>query len=484
MILNKCWHVCIEVLEQELRWLWYLPKGKNRVVPSSLAFKTISLPPGVIEQGQVRQPEKLTHLLQEAIESELRNLKNKTPIYLKLGIPGHSLFIHEYLLPWTKKKERKGLLKYLAEEEIPIPPEELLYEYSLVEDIENRKLKILLAGIRRTYLYSLVDVFQRAGFVVKEVGVSLLAWKWALGLNDEEGTLICLEENDQVHIILYKRGAPQLIRGFEIQRLLFYLEPFEPEGAVRRIITGRGRRAKEAGLAIQDILSRHQGEEPLLQELSKVLEDQSPKISSDWQDILGEHQGEQVLTCMGLLGKIPSNIDFWRHQQEGRKNRTRKQIVAGILLFILLGASLTFLQTQQRSNLLQEEYVLLKDLEANQRELQENTMRPIYTWQEAESKKTIVGQELRALLALRDESIQLKRIEIKGNTLFIEGGTAEALVVPRVFQQLKELAWTNVELVNYEFANYEFSNSEFANKSARLPIQFAIKAVKIGVGQL
>lgn len=483
VIFRKDWHVCIEVLEQELRWLWYLPKGKNGVLPSSLAFHTISLPPGVIEQGQIRQPEKLTHLLKETITLQMPNLKKNTPISLKLALPGNSLFIREYLLPWTKKKERKGLLKYLAEEEIPIPTEELLYEHSLVEDKENHKLKVLLAGIRKTYLYSLVEVFQGAGFIVKEVGVSLLAWKRALLLTEEEETIIVLEEGDQVHLVVYKRGAPQLIRGFEIQRILFYLEPLARESDVGRILMGTGSRAKETGMAIQDILSRHQVKKPLLQELGKVLEDISPTINSAWQNAFGQYQVEQVLTCMGLLGKTPCGIDFWEHHQAYRKIRTRKQVVAGLLLITMMGTGFTLFQILQRSDILQEEIATLRELEADQRVLQDNIMRPVYTWQNAENKKTIVGQELRALLALRDESIQLKRIEIKGNTLLIEGGTAEAQVVPRMFERLKELAWLNIELTNYEFANYDLSNSEFANRSARLPIQFAIKAEKNGVGR-
>lgn len=488
MIFKEGWVLCLEVVEQELRCLWYRSKGKNRIVPSSVAFRKISLPPGVVEQGQIRQREKLTEILNEQVRMQIPLRKTNESVSVNLALAGHGLFIQEYHLPWTKKKERKGMLKYLAEEEIPIPPEDLLYEYSIIEDKENKRLRVLLAGIRKKYLYSLVDILQESGFLVKEVRVSLLAWKNLLGLRDGEITLIVLEENAQIHLIIYKGETPQLIRAFELQRLLFYLETFEGGIDVQQILMGSGEKTKEIGKAIQDILTRHLGKPPILQDLVQALED-SLKVfsqvfsyslpgSSPWQNILKENPVEEVLACMGLsgldiVGKNNYEIDFWRHFHAYRRNQLQKQIGAGFLLMTMMATTLLFFYTHQTSHALQNEILLLRQLEAKEMAQQEDSLRPLYSWQSAENKKTAVGQKLGSLLALKNENLQLVKIEIKGTSLVIEGNTGEALVVPRLFQQLRELEWEDIQLINYEF-----SGAPQTNSSLFLPIKFALQAEK------
>ncbi|NMA69807.1 MAG: hypothetical protein GX958_10365, partial [Desulfitobacterium sp.] len=378
--------------------------------------------------------------------------------------------------------------KYLAEEEIPIPSEELHYEYSIVEDKENNKLKVLLAGIRKNYLYSLVKVFQESGFLVKEVRVSLLTWKNILRLNDEEITLIVLEDNAQINLVIYKGGTPQLIRAFEIQRLLFYLETYDGEILVRQILHGSGKRTEEIGKGIQEVLTRHLGKTPILRELDKVLE-HSPLVSSlsqtssPLQSILAEYPTEKLLTCVGMCGmgmpdmgtvrKDIYDIDFWRQIFVSKRNKLQKQIGASFLSVVMIAISLLFIYFQQASHALQNEVLQLRELEANAIEQQENSLRPLYSWERAERKKTSVGQELGALLSLKNESLQLKRIEIKGTSLLIEGNTGEALVVPQLFHQLRELNWMNIELVNYEF-----THSPQTENSLLLPIKFSLKGEK------
>ncbi|NMA69237.1 MAG: hypothetical protein GX958_07455, partial [Desulfitobacterium sp.] len=111
MLFRAGWHLCLEVLEQEIRCLFYRSKGKNRIVSSSLAFQIISLPPGLMEQGQIRQPEKLIEILKEKIRFKIPLKKINEPISLKLALADQGVFIQEYQLPWAKKKERKGMLK-------------------------------------------------------------------------------------------------------------------------------------------------------------------------------------------------------------------------------------------------------------------------------------------------------------------------------------------------------------------------------------
>lgn len=482
MISPDPFRVAVELTDHELRWLWYSckGKGKSKLVPAR--FEITLLPPGLIRQGKVLQPEEFISILKSYLEKCKVESKLHSNPRIRIGLSLHNQFIREYSLPWVKKGNRAGLIRYLAEEEIPIPKDELIYDYFLEEQKSSfSKLQVILSGIRQSILVPITSNFRAAGFEIEKVSFSQLAWAKVLDFGSGENTLFLREDEGQVQYIFYKGKIPEIIRSFpaavhyygedewnnEIHRMLLYLSSLHEQVELSRILWGHGRETEEVGERIGKYLQRVRGEVPTLQGVDAACFD---FVSSRGLDALRSAEPEKLLTVLGMAleeEKYSLN-NFWRVENLKKKKQQVKWIAAGVILLLNLGGYGVLACSEESLEALQVEARQLSEAIKTQVLLEGNLREQRLAWEKVVRHPSEVGQAMRELIAYNTEKIKLDRIEIQGERLLIQGVATESLEVQKVFQQLEATGWGKVQLAKYQLTE--------SPSVEGMPIQFTLKA--------
>ncbi|AGA69871.1 Competence protein A [Desulfitobacterium dichloroeliminans LMG P-21439] len=485
MISQVRWKVCVEITADELRWLWCSYKGREgNAIIAVEKFETVPLPLGIIEQGKVQQPGEFLSIVKRYVEE--RKVEFRLPCHLKLriGLPIQNQFIREYSLPWARKGDRKGLLNYLAEEEIPIPKKELMVDYLIREEKSSPpRLNVILAGIRKSVLTPLVSSFQAADIEIERVSFSQLVWGNALKFKPQDNTLILRQEAGQILGIYYKGKTPEMIRSVpaaaysygekewdrEIHRLLLHFSSYNEQGDLHRILWGRGSETAELGKRIVEYLHRVHGQESVLQEVDEAF---YAAFDKELLQAIPCPEPEKLLTVLGIAldqEKNPLN-NFWRGEMRKKKSHRVKTVTAGFLLLInLIGLGMLASSRYTLDNM-HNEVNGLREMKANVALAEEQQREQVEAWVMVKNSPTTVGLAMQELSSYNPERIQLERMELKGNNLLMQGVAKESLEVQSVFQDLEAGGWENVVLSNYHVAEKPLVE--------HMPIQFTLKAVR------
>ncbi|HHY25467.1 MAG TPA: PilN domain-containing protein [Desulfitobacterium dehalogenans] len=474
--------VCVELTDHELRWLWYTQKGKDKWSFLPTQFEITPLPRGLIKQGKILHPDTFLAILQGYLEQRKADFKVYRSPKICIGLPLQNQFIREYHLPWVKKGNRAGLLHYLAEEEIPIPQEELVYDYFLEEQKESSQgLKVILSGIRDSVLSPAILCFRKAGFEINRVCFSQLAWGKALGFGLEGNTLFLREDEGQIQYIFYKGRIPEIVRSLpatlqsfgekewnhEIYRMLLYLSSLHDQVELNRILWGQSREAEKTGKRIGEYLKGVGGKVPALQGVDEA-------FYAFWGaksfNAFHSYDPEKYLTVLGLAleeEKWALN-NFHRTENLRKKEQQIKWIAAGVMLLVSISGSGMLVSTRQTLDILRVEAQRLSEINTSQAWENEKQTAQKQTWDKIAGNPTAVGRGIKELTANAPKGIHLERIEIKGRTLSIQGLATESLEVQRMFQQLQALGWGKVQLAKYQTAGDSIREG--------MLIQFVLKA--------
>lgn len=475
MISRDQWLACVEVTDRELRWLWYIPKSKDEESFASMVkFEVIPLPPEV-GRTNLWHEEELKAFVAEYLKKRKAELGVRHSIKLRVGLPIQNQFIREYRLPWVPKGERGGLIKYLAEEEIPIPRNELIYDCFIREEKGSQKeLLAVLSAIRRSAFGPVVTSLRDAGFEIERVTFAQLALVKALNFTHNENTLFLREEEGQVQFVFYRGLIPEITRNFppaaqyyndeewdlEIHRMLLYFSSLNEQVELHRLVVGQGKEAEKVGQRISDYNWRLREKRPLLQKCEEI---HSNLLSPEKLKNLSGSEPERMLAVLGMAleeGKDSLN-NFWRvNYQKKRQERTKQRAVGLVLVLNVLGFAL-LLSSQQSLELISNEVNQLREYQAVLAAAEQEERDLELAWEEVKRNSTTVGDQLRELSAFNSDTIQFDHVEIKGSELVIQGVATESLEVQGVFQQLEAAGWRNVFLANYQL-NYDLGRSSIS----------------------
>ncbi|MEL1135164.1 hypothetical protein AAC978_08250 [Desulfitobacterium sp. THU1] len=485
MISRVRWKVCVEITEEELRWLWCSYKGRDGSTAISVEkFETVLLPPGVAVRGKVKQPEVLHLIVKRYLEERRAEFRLPHQLQLRIGMPLQNQFIREYSLPWVKKGDRKGLVNYLAEEEIPIPKEELIFDYLIREQRSSPpRLNVTLAGIRKSDFFSLISCFQAEGLEIEQVSFSQSAWGNALKFNPQDNTLILRQVAGQMLVIYYRGSTPEMIRSLsaatysygeeewdsELHRILLHLSLYDEQVVLQRILWGQGNETAKVGKRIGEYLRRVHGQEPIMQEVDEAF---YAVFDKELLQAIPCPEPERLLTALGIALDQEKNTlnNFWRGERIKRKSYRVKSIAVGLLLLVNIAGLGMLVSSQYALNSMHNKATQLSEMKASVALAEEQQREQVEAWLRVKNKSTSIGQAMQELSSFNPVGIRLERMEIKGDTLLMQGVAAESLEVQKVFQYLDAGGWGSVVLSSYHVAEQI--------QVEHMPIQFTLKAVR------
>lgn len=186
-------------------------------IPVIVRAAQVSLPPGVVEAGEVRQP--------EAVAEALRELWSRSGVKTKqvhLGVGNQRVVVREIALPWLPEKELRDTLAFQVQEFIPMASDEAILDFDPLGEIDQggrRMMRILLVAAHEPMVNALVEAALAAKLDPQGIDLTPFAVIRAVGTGDEgldldsAGDEAIIDVGAQVtSICVHDRGVTRFVR--------------------------------------------------------------------------------------------------------------------------------------------------------------------------------------------------------------------------------------------------------------------------------
>jgi type IV pilus assembly protein PilM len=186
-------------------------------IPVVVRAAQVPLSPGVVEAGEVRQP--------EAVAEALRELWARSGVKSKqvyLGVGNQRVVVREVALPWLPEKELKDTLGFQVQEFIPMAADEAVLDFDPLGELDQggrRMVRILLVAAHRGMVNALVDAAVTAKLDPQGIDLTPFAVVRAVGTGDEgldldsSGDEAIIDIGAQVtSICVHDRGVTRFVR--------------------------------------------------------------------------------------------------------------------------------------------------------------------------------------------------------------------------------------------------------------------------------
>jgi type IV pilus assembly protein PilM len=186
-------------------------------IPVVVRAAQVPLPPGVVEAGEVRQP--------EAVAEALREVWSKSGVKSKqvhLGVGNQRVVVREVALPWLPEKELRDTLGFQVQEFIPMASDEAVLDFDPLGEMNQggrRMVRILLVAAHRPMVNSLVEAALAAKLDPQGIDLTPFAVVRAVGTGDEgldldsSGDEAIVDIGAQVtSICVHDRGVTRFVR--------------------------------------------------------------------------------------------------------------------------------------------------------------------------------------------------------------------------------------------------------------------------------
>jgi type IV pilus assembly protein PilM len=186
--------------------------------PSLVRAAQVPLPPGAVESGEVRDVEALSGAIRELWQRG--GFKSRQAV---LGVGNQRVVVREVTVPALPPKELKQSLPFQVQDLIPIPVDEAILDYDVLEELEQdgaKMFRLLIVAAHRDMINRMVDAAVRAK--VEPVGVDLVPFALIRAVGQDEG--LGLEESDLggeaivdvgadvTNIVVHERGVARFVR--------------------------------------------------------------------------------------------------------------------------------------------------------------------------------------------------------------------------------------------------------------------------------
>ncbi|HXW34271.1 MAG TPA: type IV pilus assembly protein PilM [Acidimicrobiales bacterium] len=182
--------------------------------PSLIAFGQVGLPPGAIDDGEVKDESAVA----DAITRLWRNggFKSKSVI---VGLAGLRAITREIDLPYVPDNEIDSAVRFQSEEVIPFPPEKTLLSAQVLADYQSpdgaQMRRVLVAAAHRDLVDGVVSVVERAGLQVEGIDLVSSALVRALvnpvTLTEQPEAIVTVGAGLTV-VVVHQMGRPQFVR--------------------------------------------------------------------------------------------------------------------------------------------------------------------------------------------------------------------------------------------------------------------------------
>lgn len=186
----------------------YLKFRQNKAGPRLETFGELAIPEGVIENGEIKKEEELGKVLSAWLAREDRKLRSSFAV---VSLPEEKGFLRLIQIPKIKRDEIANAIRWEIESNVPLPLEELIYDYEVVEppDSQFDHLDIVISAFPKTVIESYLRVLKQAGIGVlaMEVESQAIARSLLPDLRDGAAKIIADVGRTRTGIVIFAGGT-------------------------------------------------------------------------------------------------------------------------------------------------------------------------------------------------------------------------------------------------------------------------------------
>lgn len=184
--------------------------------PTMENFAAVELPRGAVSGGEVVDVEAVVSAVKELLSKGRFSAKRTA-----LGIANQKVVVRQIDMPAMEEAELKSALQFQAQEYIPIPIEDAILDFQVLEEVMDdageRQVKVLLVAAQRDMVNGFVSVAQGAGLDPAVVDLSPFAAMRALSssmplLGSRESEAIIDIGAGVTNIVVHEDGKPRFVR--------------------------------------------------------------------------------------------------------------------------------------------------------------------------------------------------------------------------------------------------------------------------------
>jgi type IV pilus assembly protein PilM len=179
-------------------------------------FASVPLPRGAVTGGEVTDIAVVAAAVKELVDKGRFTVKRTA-----LGIANQKVVVRQIDMPVMDEAELRGALQFQAQEYIPIPIEDAILDFQILEEAAGEGgepiLKVLLVAAQRDMVFGFVNATQEAGLDPAVVDLSPFAGMRALAsaqplLGPRESEAIIDIGAGVTNIVVHEQGKPRFVR--------------------------------------------------------------------------------------------------------------------------------------------------------------------------------------------------------------------------------------------------------------------------------
>lgn len=207
----------LDIGSSAVRAVEVLQRGRHTKI---LRTGRVSLPPGAVEGGQVREPAQVSQALRKLWHDQRFSSKD-----VRLGVGSGSVLVRQVELDWMPAQDLRKAMRYLVGDLLPVPVDEANIDHVLLEEGERpgarpgdeprRYVRVLLVATARSGVDDIVRCVRAAGLRPVTADLSPLALvRAATRLGEPSGQTEALVDvgADKVAIAVHTLGRPHFVR--------------------------------------------------------------------------------------------------------------------------------------------------------------------------------------------------------------------------------------------------------------------------------
>jgi type IV pilus assembly protein PilM len=187
--------------------------------PTIVRAAQVPLPPGAVENAEVRDPAAVGEALRELWSAERGGFKQRRVF---LGVGNQRVVVREIVLPYLPEKELRSSLGFQVQEFIPMPVDDAVLDYDLIGEFEQedrRMLRLLLVAAQRAMVDQMVSAALEAK--LEPVGLDLVPFALVRAIGASDAGMDLEQAGDEAvidvgahvtNIVVHARSVTRFVR--------------------------------------------------------------------------------------------------------------------------------------------------------------------------------------------------------------------------------------------------------------------------------
>ena len=280
---------------------------KEGEVDKIRSFGSLDIPAGNIEDGKIINKDKVAAFIKETIKKAGPKKINTKQVICSL--PESKAFLRSINIPKMEEEEAKEAIKWEMEANIPLPIEQVYFDWQFLELDGKNKQNVLTVAVSKEIIDDLVEVLEKAGLEIYGLEIESIASARSLvseknNNKKNSGTSLIIDLGAQrTSFIMVVSGIPYFTSSI----------PFSSESINDAIAKNLNLNAQEAEEAkVNHGIEHKNADNPIFNAIKYLLENLVNETSStlDFYSEMSKENAEieKVILCGGganLRGLIP-----------------------------------------------------------------------------------------------------------------------------------------------------------------------------------